>query len=298
MTFRRILVATDFSAGAERAIRTGRRFLEPGGELRLVHVVPYPVITTETGAAALIADAKWLDKAEVDLSRVAASHGASWVVRQGHPPAEISEEASAFHADLVVVGSRGLSKTKRLFLGSVARAVVRRSPVSVLVARSDVGAERGPIVVATDLYAPSTEAARLTRTLIEDGTPLHIVHAVDPAMWAAVTAPPSNRRYARYAWIESSVKASLHAFNESILGGRATEHVAPGRPVPTLLRFIAGARPSLLVVGTHGAGAFERAVFGSVAERLVEAAPCDVLVVKPSAAPMTYHPSAVAAVAR
>ncbi len=54
---------------------------------------------------------------------------------QGHPAEEILRYAEAEHADLLVMGSRGLSSARRLLLGSVSDAVVHHTHAAVLVVR-------------------------------------------------------------------------------------------------------------------------------------------------------------------
>jgi nucleotide-binding universal stress UspA family protein len=56
-------------------------------------------------------------------------------LRDGDPAAQLIHAAQEAHADLIVVGSRGLSALPRLVLGSTARSVVLHAPVSVLVVR-------------------------------------------------------------------------------------------------------------------------------------------------------------------
>lgn len=56
-------------------------------------------------------------------------------MREGDPTAQLIQAAGEAKADLIVVGSRGLSALPRLVLGSVARSVVLHAPVSVLVLR-------------------------------------------------------------------------------------------------------------------------------------------------------------------
>ena len=51
----------------------------------------------------------------------------------GEPSLEIANFANAKKYDLVVIGSRGRSGLKELFLGSIANSVVHRSQVPVLV---------------------------------------------------------------------------------------------------------------------------------------------------------------------
>ena len=57
-------------------------------------------------------------------------------LRVGDAAAEIVEEASSWGADVVVLGSRGLTGLSRIVLGSVARNVLQGSQSSVLVVRS------------------------------------------------------------------------------------------------------------------------------------------------------------------
>jgi nucleotide-binding universal stress UspA family protein len=61
-------------------------------------------------------------------------------VRFGDPCTEIVDDARAWGADLIVVGSRGRSGISRWFLGSVAEYVVRHARSSVEVLRSSIQA--------------------------------------------------------------------------------------------------------------------------------------------------------------
>ncbi len=64
---------------------------------------------------------------------VASGRDADAKLRVGDAAAEIVEEASDWGADLVVVGSRGLTGLSRIVLGSVARNVLQGTGSSVLI---------------------------------------------------------------------------------------------------------------------------------------------------------------------
>ena len=58
------------------------------------------------------------------------------IVREGYPATVIEEEAVEQQADLIVIGTRGLSGLKHLLLGSIAERVVQKSPCPVLTVKT------------------------------------------------------------------------------------------------------------------------------------------------------------------
>jgi nucleotide-binding universal stress UspA family protein len=68
------------------------------------------------------------------LARFGAPRGTPIVV-DGPPTASIPHVARELQADLLVVGTHARSALRRVFLGSVAQALIRRAPCSVLVVR-------------------------------------------------------------------------------------------------------------------------------------------------------------------
>ena len=76
----------------------------------------------------------------------------------GHPDEALIASAQQQGADLIVLGSHGRHGLQRLFLGSVAEGVVRKSPLPVLVVRTreDVPVpERIPAGARTAVPEPS-----------------------------------------------------------------------------------------------------------------------------------------------
>jgi nucleotide-binding universal stress UspA family protein len=69
---------------------------------------------------------------------------ATWDVREGDPAKAIVDEAQARGADLIVMGTRGLTGLDRMVLGSVARNVLTHAHCSVLVVHAQSGPVAGP----------------------------------------------------------------------------------------------------------------------------------------------------------
>jgi nucleotide-binding universal stress UspA family protein len=131
---RRILVATDFSQCADRALQLAcemaNRF---GAELHLLHVqkdsLPYHGYDFEYPAELQ----QQLDsrpgppwQQQLDVTRS---------VRVGPPALEIVADAQERGADMIVLGAHGLSPIRDLILGSVAERVVRTATCPVLTVR-------------------------------------------------------------------------------------------------------------------------------------------------------------------
>lgn len=136
---RRILVAVDESPFGESAIGAALELATAtGAGVRCVHVVPEP----PSGATPPAADEALLQVRERVREFVAGVHrklqGAApppeCEVRVGAVCDQILDEAADSGADVVAVGTHGRGFVGRAILGSTSEALLRRAPVSLLVA--------------------------------------------------------------------------------------------------------------------------------------------------------------------
>ena len=142
--FRKILVPIDFSdhssAALDLAIDLARSY---GATLHLLHcypidpgaISPYGIVIPEgfdrdVREAAGQQLARWADKAAA--AKVAVEQHLSAMF-----PAEvIARTAGEIGADLIVMGTRGLSGLKHVLLGSIAERVLRLAPCPVLTVKA------------------------------------------------------------------------------------------------------------------------------------------------------------------
>ena len=130
--YRRVLIATDGSATADRAARKGYDLAESVGAPVTLVFVGHPatgrLVTEDTAAVYGVG-------VETDV-----------VMKQGDPSEGIVEAAHEVDADLVVVGNKGMQGAKRFFLNPVPEKVLDLSDRDVLIARtvSQVASELQP----------------------------------------------------------------------------------------------------------------------------------------------------------
>jgi nucleotide-binding universal stress UspA family protein len=137
---RRILVPVDFSEHAEYVMEWASHLaLEHASHLILLHVYHLPVEFQQLEGAYLPPDfwANVKKEADQTLGRYASGLrnkglDVEAVVREGYPATAIVDEAASQRADLIVIGTHGLSGLKHLLLGSIAERVVQKAPCPVL----------------------------------------------------------------------------------------------------------------------------------------------------------------------
>jgi nucleotide-binding universal stress UspA family protein len=146
----RILLATDGSGHGDAAVEAiADCHYPPNTEVRVISVVepPYiPVTTTEVGDSNLYdqmdTNARAMARAAVDkaAARLRGKESrplhVTTEVLSGSPKRVILEDAEAFGADLIVVGSHGHGMLERFLLGSVSQAVALHANCSVEIVRS------------------------------------------------------------------------------------------------------------------------------------------------------------------
>jgi len=127
--YKRILVAYDGSDHAKRAVEHAVSLAKIlNSSLYVITVAVDPSQVALEKARRIAAEAA----EKVASSGLAVSDVA---VRSGVPANEILSYAEEIRADLIVMGSRGLSTIQRLVLGSVSQAVAARARVPVLIVK-------------------------------------------------------------------------------------------------------------------------------------------------------------------
>ncbi len=143
MSISRILVPIDFSTHSDAAMELAREYArEFGAELHLLHVFPEAIALAPPYGPALPADFG------MQIERSAERHFEEWRaercpadarmtshIRRGNASAQIIDLAKQCDADLIIMGTRGLTGLRHVMMGSVAERTVRGAPCPVMTTR-------------------------------------------------------------------------------------------------------------------------------------------------------------------
>jgi len=196
--------------------------------------------------------------------------------------------AEARHAQLVVIGDRGLSQVEGLLVGSVAIALSAHASCPVVVVRGDerkpADAAALPVLVGVD-GSPTSDAALgfAFEAAAARKVPLLVGHT-----WSDLMYDPSLLAVEiNWETVESEERRVL---SEQV-GGWADKFpdvaveqlITRDQPAHSLLA--QATRAQLVVVGSRGHGQFVGMILGSVSNALLHRSPCPVAVVRPETAP-------------
>ena len=222
----------------------------------------------------------WLERHAAPLRAAGMEVGID-IRNAGQPAGDILTAAAEHGADLIVIGSRGQSMLRGLFLGSTAREVIRRAdrPVRLewinataegtAAARTCTGRlER--LMLATD-FSPAAAPAEAAAVALASGRRVDLVHVVTEADRTRLPRWPAMARGGLDA-IAAEVAAP---------GGRAEVHLLAGTPSDEIAKAAEGCDAQLIVVGKHGQGRLQSALIGSTAAALCEIARRPVLMIPP-----------------
>jgi nucleotide-binding universal stress UspA family protein len=141
---RQILIPLDFSHHVETILEWGAHMAkEHGSRVILVHAYHLPVEFQQLEGAYLPPD--FWTNVKTEAQQTLEAHAKTLrgkdievetVVREGYPATVILEEAEERNADLIVIGTRGLSGLKHLLLGSIAERVVQKASCPVLTVKT------------------------------------------------------------------------------------------------------------------------------------------------------------------
>ena len=139
--FHEIVIASDGSEGAGRAVRAGMELARDyHADVSILHVFQPRVSYAGASREDLNPEVHAVRVQEAiarQVEPIARETGVSYRLcqEQGHPAETLAGFAEKQKADLIVVGSRGLGGFQRLLLGSVSTSVLHHAQCSIMVAR-------------------------------------------------------------------------------------------------------------------------------------------------------------------
>jgi nucleotide-binding universal stress UspA family protein len=196
-------------------------------------------------------------------------------LRIGRPALILEEVVRERGADLVVLGAKRHAALARWLGGSTARQAARLLQVPLLVATPstarikrvlaavDLSDAAGATIEAAERFAKLTDAA------------LRFVHVIEP--------PPYMPEVAGVVDVAGFDTLDADLLERSVWPritlDRAERVVRRGPAAETIAAEASDWKADLLVMTSHGKGMFDRAVLGSVTERLLDELPASLLIV-------------------
>lgn len=294
----RILVATDFSPRADRAVKRAAELAAGhAAELYLLHVLPllpFQAFKRLLVDTPLETEQKLYNQAEAALQKRAAiltrdGIDVKYHVAIGRAHVEINRYAKSHQVDLIVIGDQGETFVQEFLLGTTASKTLRKGDHPLLIIKQEPKHRYHRILVPVDFSHPSRLALEMALKLLPAGMPatetsVYVLHVVEPLDGRMPQDDSSAETVELY---RSRMLAQARHDMEKIIGDcasgdpRVTSVIEVGFP-PAVIRVTAKSlETDLIVIGKRGETELDEALFGSVTKHVLYETPSDILVVSP-----------------
>jgi len=167
--------------------------------------------------------------------------------------------------------------------------LIRLCPMPLMLIKPYGWHVNGSIVAAVDPLHTKSDQSKLDDELISTAEYLAQLTDQTPSVFHAYYYPDSKDSHSRSTTPQSRELGRRH--NQAIYKLLATHNICPeylkiinGETQSELLYFMQSVNCNVLVVGALSRSKLERIIVGNTAEKILDNAPCDILVLKPSIA--------------
>lgn len=269
-----IVVATDFSARADRAIDRARQLSgELGLGLRVVHAIEVDEAEGANHAA--------LMRKMQDCVLAGPEDGIEFAFPVGSPPRALGRCGEADDVRLLVVGPARYNSLGDYVMGTMVDYTLRHTEKPVLIVKNRPARPYHSLIAATDFSIASGKAIIEAARMFPQAS-VHIVHG-----WRDGAERWEQEGYDRGS-SEQGLAADMEAFCSRLAAQEprladATSQLVKGRPADAVRKGLELDPAGLVVMGSHGASGLRQAVIGSVVSDLLRQIDADALVVSAKA---------------
>lgn len=270
---KKIIVPTDFSDQASQALKFAVDVAsQSNGEILLVHVVDLPTINRT-----LLDPTKYVDDSIVKEASLRAQKGFDKLISKysdsgikikttvefGNPSLATIKLIEDKKADLVVMGTKGATGLKEIFVGSNTEKIVRGSRVPVISIPKASKVEAIKDIVFPNSLREENEALTLQVKALQNffKATLHIVYVNTPATF--------KRDFETLASLKSYAKRYLFKNHEIHVYNDHSEQDGT-------MNFATDIGADMIAMGTHGRHGLAHLFSGSIAEDVVNHVKCPI----------------------
>ncbi len=220
---------------------------------------------------------------------------AETVVRIGDPASEILRAAEEIGASLVVLARRGHTGQERLLRDSVARSVLRLSPVPViLVDRRAAGSSGSPEARSFERILVALDGSAASGRVLPVAEALARLHGAELVLLHALPAPEAGLRFEDPRREDPGRLSALGGECERLASEGVSARLRTGSAGASaeILMAAREEEADLIALTTRGRGGHGGASFGSVAEEILSRSQVPLLVMGNIAEPGAAGPAA------
>ena len=272
---KKILVATDLSSRADRAILKALKLAkEFKAHLTILHVVD------EDTPKSLLEETKKIAKQEINLcikgKATGVKHDIKIIVGTAH--VDILKAISEENCDLVVLGLHRHIESSQPLVGKVIERVVKNSMKPVLVVKNRAEIDYKKILVGVDFNIHSKKSLKLAFKLFET-CKFHLIHSYFMPLTASTSSLEEQVKGSCVEELDGMIKEVVSSISpKPAKPYNITKKIIKGSILDILQEEITFLKPELLVLGTHGRTGFARVLSLNVTDDFLANPSCDVLV--------------------
>lgn len=277
---KKILVATDLSSRADRAILRAIKLAKNyKAHLTIIHIID------EDTPKSILEETKKIAKQEINLclkgKLVGIKHNIQIIIGVAH--VDILKIVNKEEIDLVVLGLHRHIKEDQPMVGKIIERVIKSSMKPVLVVKNRSESDYKNILVGVDFNIHSKKSLKLSLSMFQDGT-FNLLHSYYMPFAGMIGNSTAS--------LEKEFKATCNADLDDMISevtkslpkkaGKAykiNKKIVKGSILDILQEEITFSKPELLVLGTHGRTGLSRALSLNVTEKFLANPSCDVLAV-------------------
>lgn len=319
--FNKILVATDFSKGAESAYSAAQKLADTfGGKIDFMHVIPTVKYLSESAkklGSPLDMDKdiypRIFEESEHQLSKAMdlflkdKSKGEPKVIIDRKPSETIAKYASSQNYDIIVVGAKGRDNTK-MMRGSTTEKLIRKSKVPVFSIDGPLNEHQiKNVVVPTDgsrlSFTAFPMAVALASTFNAKMTLFHVLELYGNSILGNMPQPEKDEIVAVYEetirrlnrFLDDQGIETIHiqrsgvSFEDTVTITSAEESlripletkIEKGVSAHYEIESYTSEHADLVVMATHGHSGFAHLILGSTAEKVAQYVTKPVITVRP-----------------